>query len=253
MCEMMAEEGSVRSLMQFRKCGAGGVAVGTKPMIAFSGGVWDDGGGGDGGGGYRIAKNMLLDFFRGEEVQRLDVEGLQMLIHISAGEDSSPSQNQDQDGGVLTPKPKIHIRIFKLTTLRSGQRVPRVELQEIGPRIDFSIGRIRTPESEMWKAALKRSKIGEMKTKKNVDMDGVGDKIGRIHLGRQDLGELQTRKMKGLKRGRGGEELGRAGESEGEGEGDGEVDGEGLEEEFEAFSDEEEEDDGVEKKRMRIA
>jgi len=25
----------------------------------------------------------------------------------------------------------------------------------------------------------------------------VGDKIGRIHLGKQDLKELQTRKMKG--------------------------------------------------------
>ena len=30
----------------------------------------------------------------------------------------------------------------------------------------------------------------------------MGDKIGRIHLGRQDLSALQTRKMKGLKRGR---------------------------------------------------
>ena len=30
----------------------------------------------------------------------------------------------------------------------------------------------------------------------------MGDKIGRIHLGKQDLGDLQTRKMKGLKRGR---------------------------------------------------
>jgi len=29
----------------------------------------------------------------------------------------------------------------------------------------------------------------------------VGDKIGRVHLGRQDLSELQTRKMRGLKRG----------------------------------------------------
>jgi len=35
-----------------------------------------------------------------------------------------------------------------------------------------------------------------------VETDIVGDKIGRIHLGRQDLSELQTRKMKGLKRGR---------------------------------------------------
>ena len=38
--------------------------------------------------------------------------------------------------------------------------------------------------------------------KKNVETDIVGDKMGRIHLGRQDLGTLQTRKMKGLKRGR---------------------------------------------------
>ena len=28
----------------------------------------------------------------------------------------------------------------------------------------------------------------------------MGDKMGRIHLGRQDLSQLQTRKMKGLKR-----------------------------------------------------
>jgi ribosome production factor 2 len=28
----------------------------------------------------------------------------------------------------------------------------------------------------------------------------VGDKIGKVHLGRQDLSVLQTRKMKGLKR-----------------------------------------------------
>ena len=30
----------------------------------------------------------------------------------------------------------------------------------------------------------------------------MGDKIGRIHLGKQNLSELQSRKMKGLKRGR---------------------------------------------------
>ena len=31
----------------------------------------------------------------------------------------------------------------------------------------------------------------------------MGDKIGRIHVGKQDLTQLQTRKMKGLKRSRG--------------------------------------------------
>lgn len=42
----------------------------------------------------------------------------------------------------------------------------------------------------------------QAKPKKNVETDIVGDKIGRIHVGKQDLSELQTRKMKGLKRGR---------------------------------------------------
>ena len=40
----------------------------------------------------------------------------------------------------------------------------------------------------------------EAKSRKNVEMDLVGDKIGRVHLGKQDLSQLQTRKMKGLKR-----------------------------------------------------
>jgi len=30
----------------------------------------------------------------------------------------------------------------------------------------------------------------------------MGDKIGKIHVGKQDLKSLQTRKMKGLKRSR---------------------------------------------------
>ena len=42
----------------------------------------------------------------------------------------------------------------------------------------------------------------QAKPKKNVETDLVGDKIGRIHLGKQDLSELQTRKIKGLKRNR---------------------------------------------------
>jgi len=52
------------------------------------------------------------------------------------------------------------------------------------------------------KEALKRAKTSQERPKKNISTDIVGDKIGRIHLGKQDLKELQTRKMKGLKRSR---------------------------------------------------
>lgn len=68
--------------------------------------------------------------------------------------------------------------------------------------MDFRVGRMREPEAAMLKEALKKSRITEEKTKKNISMDVMGDKMGRIHLGKQDLGTLQTRKMKGLKRSR---------------------------------------------------
>jgi ribosome production factor 2 len=40
--------------------------------------------------------------------------------------------------------------------------------------------------------------------RKNVEVDEMGDLRGRVHVGKQDLGRLQTRKMKGLKSGGGG-------------------------------------------------
>lgn len=64
----------------------------------------------------------------------------------------------------------------------------------------------------------------------------VGDKIGRIHLGRQDLNELQTRKMKGLKRGR-----------------DTDVEDEGGKDEDVISEDEHDLDNGVELKKSRLA
>lgn len=73
------------------------------------------------------------------------------------------------------------------------------------------------------------------KSRKNIETDIVGDKIGRIHLGKQDLSELQTRKMKGLKR-----------EREREIE-------EGAEEISIVSEDEADASDGVELKRQRIA
>ena len=79
----------------------------------------------------------------------------------------------------------------------------------------------------------------QAKPKKNVETDIVGDKIGRIHLGRQDLSELQTRKMKGLKRGR---------------DTNAEEDGAEEDEDEDVISEDEDDvENGVELKRPRLA
>ena len=64
--------------------------------------------------------------------------------------------------------------------------------------------------------------------RKNMEVDEMGDLRGRIHVGKQDLGRLQTRKMKGLKAARDGGGEGGDGGSNGESDGFGsEDDGEG--------------------------
>ncbi|KAL8737224.1 MAG: hypothetical protein Q9181_001878 [Wetmoreana brouardii] len=184
MMELYVVKDTARTLGQFKgeKC-----KVGLKPLLSFSGAQFES----PVANQYTLAKSMLTDFFRGGESATVDVEGLQLMIHFAAGEDA-------QDGSLAM----IQMRCWRMVTKRSGQRVPRVEVEEMGPRIDFTIGRTKEAESSVWKEAMKKPKGTEAKVKKNIETDLVGDKIGRIHLGRQDLSEMQTRKMKGLKRNR---------------------------------------------------
>ncbi|MDI1491392.1 MAG: rRNA-binding ribosome biosynthesis protein rpf2 [Ramalina farinacea] len=186
--ELHVVEDTARRIAQFK---GEKTRLGLKPMISFSGTAWDDSSRTE----YVLAKSMLADFFKGPEVGEVDVEGLQLLISFFVGEESE----RDNSSGT---KPQIQMRVWRLVTKRSGTKIPKVEVEEIGPRIDFRVGRSRTADGGVMKEALKRAKKNEAKPKKNVETDLMGDKMGRIHLGRQDLNELQTRKMKGLKRGR---------------------------------------------------
>ncbi|KAF2187103.1 Brix-domain-containing protein [Zopfia rhizophila CBS 207.26] len=182
MLELYIEPETFRTLSQFKNKKP---AVGLKPMISFHGTVFES----PNQTKYTLAKSLLLDFFRGQEASTVDVEGLQYLISISAEE--------EEEGG---PAPHIHLRVYTIKTKRSGQKMPRVEVEEIGPRIDFRVGREKFADEVMWKEAMKKPKGTEPKTKKNIEMDVMGDKVGKIHMGKQDFSALQTRKMKGLKR-----------------------------------------------------
>ncbi|KAF3928293.1 hypothetical protein AA313_de0208939 [Arthrobotrys entomopaga] len=157
--------------------------VGLKPMISFSGSIFEN------NPTYAQMKLLFLDFFHGNTVPEVDVESLQYMISISAADPTDEN-----------PNPKIHFRTYMLKTMRSGHKLPRVELEEMGPRMDFKIGRIQEANPDFMKQAMQKAKGQEMRTKKNISIDPMGDKIGKIHVDRQDLGKLQTRKMKGLKK-----------------------------------------------------
>jgi len=98
------------------------------------------------------------------------------------------------------PLPPVLFRSYLIKSSKSGQKLPRIELEEMGPRFDFKIGRVQEPPEEVLKEAMQKPKQLVPKKKKNIAMDVVGDKVGRVHVGKQDLRKLQTRKMKGLRK-----------------------------------------------------
>ena len=187
MIELLVVPETMRTLGQFKNAKA---AVGLKPLLSFSGSAFDSPIEND----YTLARSIFLDLFKGPDVDNIDVEGLQYMIHFSVDE---PATNSETD------KPTIHMRTYLLRTKKApNSSLPKVEVEEMGPRIDFRVGRARQADPDMKKEAMRKVKGTEARTKKNIETDMVGDKVGRIHLGKQDLKELQTRKMKGLKRSR---------------------------------------------------
>lgn len=144
MLELYVVQETARTLQQFKgeKC-----KVGVKPLLSFSGSQFEN----PVSNQYTLAKSMFVDFFRGAETQTIDVEGLQLLISFFAGEDGEDGQPA-----------KIQMRCWRIITTRSGQKVPRVEVEEMGPRIDFRVGRTKEAEKGVLKEALKRGKGSEV-------------------------------------------------------------------------------------------
>ncbi|CUM62686.1 uncharacterized protein PRCAT00000240001 [Priceomyces carsonii] len=168
-------------LLEFKKLT---FTIGLKPMFVFNGPAFDN------HPRFQQIKSLFLDFFRGEETDLQDVAGLQYVIALSTGE------IEDLNSTTLLP---LHFRVYKLKTYKSNQKLPRVELEEIGPRFDFKLGRFVDPSPEIQKEAHAKPRQLQAKEKKNVKTDFMGDKVAQIHVGKQDLNKLQSRKLKGLK------------------------------------------------------
>lgn len=185
MLELYLDPNSFKAIAQFK---TKKFAVGLRPMLLFAGTAFESPIANE----YTLAKSFFVDFFKGEISDKIDVEGLQYIVSISAEETT----------GEGDAKPVIRLRTYLNRTKRSGQRLPRVEVEEMGPRMDFRVGRTREPDEATRKEAMRRPRGLEERPKKNITTDSMGDKLGRVHLGKQDLSDLQTRKMKGLKRSR---------------------------------------------------
>ncbi|CAJ0911951.1 11847_t:CDS:2 [Entrophospora sp. SA101] len=127
MVEVGIENAIPMSSFKTSKC-----AIGMKPLFIFNGDLFDT------STTHQTFKNMLLDFFRGQKSDSIALSGLDHIISVSAVETTT------NDGKVG----KIYFRVYKIHTEKSGQKIPRVELEEMGPSYDFVIRRTKFAKEE---------------------------------------------------------------------------------------------------------
>lgn len=151
--------------------------LGTKPGLIFAGDAFDN------SPDYIRLKSLLIDIFRGPSVNKIRLQGLEHVMHFTAAPDG-----------------KIYFRNYQILLKKSGLKNPRVELEEMGPSVDFVFRRKKLASDDLFKRACKIPYAVKQKKTKNITYDGFGTRQGKIHMKKQDLNKLQTRKMKGLKK-----------------------------------------------------
>ncbi|XP_028042108.1 ribosome production factor 2 homolog [Bombyx mandarina] len=172
MIELGAEE--YKAMSEFHNIK---VLAGSKPCLLFNGPAWEL------NQDLKRLKSLFSDFFHREKVETIRLQGLEHVLSFTATDDGL-----------------IYFRSYRISLKKSGQRTPRVELEEIGPSIDFKLRRTKLASDDLYKEACKIPREMKPIKKKNISRDAFGTKHGRIHMGKQDINRLQTRKMKGLKK-----------------------------------------------------
>jgi len=145
--------------------------------------------------GMRQVRSLMLDFFRGRLVEHINLKGLDRVVFVTYQE---PPPSTDPSVAALG-KRTVLFRQYAVQYKKSGTRVPRVVLQEMGPRLNLQVRRSRAAPVELEKEACRNPKL-TAKKQKNVGTTMLDGKIGRMYMPKQDVDSMALKKMKGLKR-----------------------------------------------------
>ncbi|XP_030465026.2 ribosome production factor 2 homolog, partial [Syzygium oleosum] len=152
--------------------------MGSKPFIAFIGEGFES------IEGLKHLKEVLLDLFRGEVVENLNLAGIDRAYVCTA-----------------LSSDRVFFTHCALRLKKSGTIVPKMELVEVGPSMDLVLRRHRPPNDSLRKEATKTAADKPKKKEKNVSRDVIQGKIGKVYIPDQQLGDMNLpNKAKGVKR-----------------------------------------------------
>ncbi|VEU36027.1 unnamed protein product [Pseudo-nitzschia multistriata] len=170
--------------------------IGSKPLMLFLGDLWQQ------DSNCKKMQNLLIDFYRGDVVQKLVVSGIDHLLVFVAsqpqqGDNANPNINND-------PKLIIYQHTFFCKLKKNPDdptsKVPIPFLVPCGPDMTMQIRRTQFAEQDLWNLSLKQPQGLKKKKKKNKTTNLFGEVVGRLHIEHQDVTKMGGRKSKALRR-----------------------------------------------------
>lgn len=153
------------------------MTLGSKPCIVLEGAAFES------DSDMKRIGNLMIDWFRGPKVDQVRLEGLETVVVVTAIDESN-----------------IALRVYRPLLKKSATATPRVELAEMGPSLNFEVMRKKLADDGLFKLACKKPKALMKKRRKNMSEDVFGNQLARVHVGKQRTDDIQTRKVKALKK-----------------------------------------------------
>jgi ribosome production factor 2 len=160
--------------------------IGSKPMMLFLGDIWEQ------DPNCQKMQNLLIDFYRGDLVDKLVASGLDHVMTFVASH--HPKTNK------LVVHQSTYFCKLKKDPNNSASKTPVPYLMPCGPDMTMMIRRTQFASPDLWKASLKQPQALKKKKVKNHSTNIFGETIGRLHLAKQDVDKMGGRKSKALRR-----------------------------------------------------
>lgn len=187
-----------------RATGSDAGSLGGKPFFVFEGNEFAT------DPAFVRLKNLLVDFFRGGNDTDISLDGCDRVFFFSLRSDNGEEACIAPSTDCYTNKPPavkgntiLSLRHYALTKPTAAAGVSRsiknIALYDVGPNYDLELRRISfaTPQEFKMACRLPREALAMMRsTADNVTTDGMDNLRAQLHVGKQDISELNLRRFK---------------------------------------------------------
>lgn len=157
-------------------------ASGSDSIVLFQGDEWES------SDTNRSLRLFLLDIFKPRHLKEVSLTNLDHVISLSLND------------GILRFR-SYFIGLKKNTAKKTVKQMmdascPQTVLKEMGPRIDFKMGRTKAAPTELMALAMKTTLVARKRSNKNESTDKLNNKVGRIHMNTEDKQYFHSKKQK---------------------------------------------------------